>query len=642
MPRPVKNNVLKPYKDVPFDQLWHTLDSAMFKSGMYKHIATNDHCRKLLAKAEQKVSESVKGISKTDPIFLYRSRVSVARFLMKDNNNWVIRVISDPKRLSKVNIVKEEFLKYGPSALPEYYKGAENYGAVFKWDKAADTTIIMMMRGLGKTHNEVICRSIFDFIIDPSEKCLIGHSEDKKAEDNLKRLRDSLFHPNLAVMFPEFFVDDVELYRIRGTVIRKNRINMRVLDFKDMARIIDPSDYMRGESTWNLFTPRVDVTGQHYNRVKLDDFVTEANSGSESRAESITTVFNSLEDLEEYVFDKKTGETKGIPIQITDTQYYIPNMITEAIEKRLTKTFIMPMTWDPDEHKTIYSFCKEHKHRIDPMVTDDFIDKKKRNTTKNMFLAQRYMIGIEREAIIDLANDVRSFSFGYSDEWSPDGTAKMNFTYESLHENNPISISKDSSYSKKQKKHDDGKSNDVCVRCVHKDNVYFFTGEFSELGNLSLEGQKKSVILLSKDYYPDFLIADSQGTQIFVSNQIFTSLQEDEFLDQDYIEYIPYTKTKESETVGKAATIQSVLSAMFQSGAIRVHWKLSKMIKQILRENKGFDFLDAMVQIMAIPKGTIESAAYFKQLRNETKVKEKDINLQNKNKSRTIFKTTGY
>lgn len=634
------------FKEFTSAELWSRLNAGMKRSGMLQAIVLEKDLKRRLEEEVAYVHTKYPKMFDMDKnAFMYQSRVQVVRHLLKTDNNWMIRWVSDPKRLAKVNIVKEEFLKYGPEALPSYYKHALKHGAVFRWAPNARKTIIMMVRGLGKTHNDLVVRSIKDFVNDPSEKCLIGHGTDDKAVDNLKRIRDALFHPNLQIVFPEMFTDDRDMYRNRGVEITKGRINMKLLDFEDMYKVIDPSDYMRGEATWNLFTPLVDVTGQHYNRIKLDDFVTDDNSRSIERAERITAKFRSLTHLEEYKYDDDLGRLVGgvIPIQVTDTQYWVPNMITDVLDDGDVTAFIMPMTWDPDEHKTAYEYCKQHKYKIDPMVTNEFIDAKKTDSkSKEDFLSQYYMVGKERDAIVNLADDVRSFSFGYSDEWVPEGTAKINFDYDTLHSDNPISLSKDSSYSKKGKAQGDGQSNDVCIRCVHRDNIYYFTGEFSELGNLSLEGQKKSIILLSNDFYPDFVIVDSHSTQIFVSNQIFCSLQENEFKDEDYIEYVPYTKSRESDTPGKAATIQSVLSAMFQSGAVRVHWKLSKMIKQILRENKGFDFLDAMVQIMAIPQGTIDSAAYFKQLRNESMKKENGIILQKNNKSRTIFKTTGY
>ncbi|HPV21717.1 MAG TPA: hypothetical protein PK102_08805, partial [bacterium] len=368
-------------------ELWVRLETAMRNSGVTKELATNIDLRRMLEEKEDSFNKEFPAVFTRDrDHFMYATRVHIVRHLLFEDNNWVIRWVSNPKRLSPVNVVKEMFLKHGHQALPEYYKHATKFGGVFRWEEDALVTIIMMLRGLGKSHNDVVCRSIHDYIRDPSEKCLIGHSEDDKAEELIKRIRDALFHPNLMIAYPEFFVDNPEIYRARGVEIRKERINMKKLDFEDMYRIIDPTDYMRGEATWNLFTPRVDVTGQHFNRAKLDDFVTEANSATVERSNKIIEVFRSLSGLEEYVYDEK-GETKGMPIQVTDTQYAIPNMITDVLDNRKCKAFIMPMTWDPDEHKTIYHYAKEHIYQIDRMVTPKFIDRKKEEfTTEAKFL----------------------------------------------------------------------------------------------------------------------------------------------------------------------------------------------------------------------------------------------------------------
>ncbi len=649
MARPSKTSGQKRKKlfhDFSGKELWTRLESGMKRSGMLKQIMLNPELKQMLEQYETQVNADSPSLYNKDKAqFMYESRVPVVRHLLKEDNNWMIRWVSNPDRLAHVNIVKEEFLKYGPSALPAHYKHAEKFGGIFRWTENARKTIILMLRGLGKSHNDVIVRAIHNFVRNPAEKSLIGHSADDKAEDNLKRIRDALFHPNLQIAFPEFFVDDVDLYRARGVEIRKERINMRVLDFDDMYRIIDPSDYMRGEWTWNLFTPRVDVTGQHYDRITLDDFATEDNTRTKERADKIAEVFRALTFLEEYKIDEKTGNMVGgkLPFMIVNTQKFIPNFITDILDNDDdVSAFVMPMTWDPDEHKTIYSYCKEHKYRIDPMITDEFIDAKKTDCrTEEKFKYECYMIGADREMTIKLSNDQREFTFCYKDERGPNDIERINMDYDELHRNYPIIISKDPSYSSKNKSIGDGQSNDVVLRCVFRDGVYYFTGSYSETGNLSLEGQKRGIITLTQQDYPDFVTIDSHGTQIFVTEQIFGSLKDMEYKDLTYINYIPYTKMKESSTPGKAQTIQAVLSAMFQAGAVRVHWKLGNVIAQIMRDNIGFDFLDAMVQVMSISVDELRGAEFMKKLRIDS-MRRKKSNLQKNVKRRTIFKTTGY
>jgi len=641
MPRPKGDGPSKNlFKDMPHAEWWSRLDTAMKNSGMLLHIARTPELRIMLKEHEDRVNQNEPGLFTRDRNwFMYETRSFVVRHLLKNDNNWMIRWVSNPKRLSPVNIVKEEFLKYGLSALPEYYKHATKFGGVFRWDSPkALVTIIMMLRGLGKSHNEVVCRSITDFVNDPSEKCLIGHSEDEKAEDLLKRIRDALFHPNLMIAFPEFFVDNIEMYRARGVEIKKERINMKVLDFNDMFRVIDPSDYMRGESTWNLFTPRVDVTGQHFNRIKLDDFVTEKNSRTAERADDITNTFYSLSGLEEYTFDEN-GKTVGIPIQITDTQYFVPNMITDVLENRKVKAFIMPMTWDPDEHKTIYSYCKEHIYKIDPMVDNDFIDRKKEDDkTEAKFLSQRYMIGMERSSTVNVVGDPRSFLFAfYGEDDAPENVMRIQYKKEDLINNAANIISKDPSYTDSDaKKKDSECSKDTTILSSYLSGIHYIHGALQKLGGRELEEQINPILALASKGV-DAIIIDSNAYQTWIVDVIYKRLQEREFAGKN-IWYEKYTKPKPSDGVGKADRANEVLGTMFSSGYIKIHWRLGVLIKELIRETKGFDFLDTIIQLCSMNTNRLEGLAYTKQfMRSSSR-----SNLQNSGESNILFRTTGY
>jgi len=631
-------------KGLTSKELWVRLETAMRNSGMTKELATNIELRRMLEQKEDSFNKEFPAIFTRDrDHFMYATRVHIVRHLLFEDNNWVIRWVSNPKRLSPVNVVKEMFLKHGHQALPEYYKHATKFGGVFRWEEDALVTIIMMLRGLGKSHNEVVCRSIHDYIRNPHEKCLIGHSEDDKAEELIKRIRDALFHPNLMIAYPEFFVDNPEIYRARGVEIRKERINMKKLDFEDMYRIIDPTDYMRGEATWNLFTPRVDVTGQHFNRAKLDDFVTEANSATVERSNKIIEVFRSLSGLEEYVYDDK-GETRGMPIQVTDTQYAIPNMITDVLENRKCRAFIMPMTWDPDEHKTIYSYAKEHIYQIDRMVTPKFIDRKKEEfTTEAKFLSQCYMIGYPRTSIIKLASDRNSFIFAYNDEAGlSDSVYRASFNSEYAHKAKPVILIKDPSYSTDKKTLEDDTSKDCTLRVIYSKGIFYVTGAFMQLGANTLKGQKEPFVLLSRDIVPDFCIMDSQATQTFVSNSVFADLEQNEFKDYP-VQYIYYTKKKESQVPGKASIIQEVLEAMFSMGTIKVHWSLTDVVRQILREHPGFDFLDGLQMMRSsLELDYLDAIEDCKTSAYRDSLKQIASGEPEKRRSNVVFKTTGY
>lgn len=637
MARPSAEKKQKVYKLLPQKQMWAILDNAMTTSGMYQHIMQTPELMHMIQKKETSLREDKKINPDTShDEFMYLSRLPVARKLIADDNNWMIRVVSDAKRLSPVNIVKEEFLKYGPSALPAHYKYARNFGGVFEWHPESNVTIIMMLRGLGKSHNEVVCRSLTDFVNDPSEKCLIGHSEDDKAEELIKRIRDALFHPNLMVIYPEFFVDDIDYYRARGVEIKKDRINLRTLDFKNLTRVIDPSDYMRGEATWSLFTPRVDVTGQHYNRIKLDDFVTEKNSKTWERASKIIDVFDSLAGLEEYVIDEKTGETKGIPIQITDTQYAIPNMITHALENRNVTAFIMPMTWDPDEHKTIYSYCKEHKYRIDPkIVTDKFIDRKKKDFgSEERFLSQAYMIGIRRNTIIELVKSKSEFMFAFADEDVHESVNKVKFTQEFLNKRAANILSKDPSYSDKKKDMNTAVSKDTTIRAHYYDGKYYVTFGEQVPGAPTQERQLAPILRASKGIDIDAITMDSRAYQFYIVDGIYKELKRVHWKNMKAVWYDFFDKASDS----KIELAQEVLGSMFASGLIKVHHSLSELIKEIMREAPGFDYLDTLIQMCSLDTMRLRARSNHKKFLME----DDESNLQVIENSSSIFSVTNY
>lgn len=616
-------------------ELWTRLETAMRNSGVTKELATNIDLRRMLEEKEDSFNKEFPAVFTRDrDHFMYATRVHIVRHLLFEDNNWVIRWVSNPKRLSPVNVVKEMFLKHGHQALPEHYKHATKFGGVFRWEEDALVTIIMMLRGLGKSHNDVVCRSIHDYIRDPSEKCLIGHSEDDKAEELIKRIRDALFHPNLMIAYPEFFVDNPEIYRARGVEIRKERINMKKLDFEDMYRIIDPTDYMRGEATWNLFTPRVDVTGQHFNRAKLDDFVTEANSATVERSNKIIEVFRSLSGLEEYVYDEK-GETRGMPIQITDTQYAIPNMITDVLDNRKCKAFIMPMTWDPDEHKTIYHYAKEHIYQIDRMVTPKFIDRKKEEfTTEAKFLSQCYMIGYLRNALLKLVDNRESFMFAFSDESGiPETVTKIDMTRRDLVTRGCNIISKDPSYQDRGKNMQTDVSKDTTVGATYYEQMFFITSGIQTPGAPTQSRQIEPILDIDRKLRADVLVIDSASYQFYIAEGIFDYLRKNDWIERMGMWYEFYKKKNDS----KLELANEVLGSMFSSGLIKVHWTMFDMIKEIMREAPGFDYLDALIQICSLDKKRLSGIALTKQyMSRENKI------LPQQSGNSIIFRTTGY
>lgn len=642
MARPVSDKrAKKVFKEIPYGQWWRMLDKAMRDTGMYSFIMRDRNLVEMLDRVETAVLNDYPGIiQKNKDLFMYRSRVMVARHILLEDNNALVKWTSkDQRRFWNINIVKEQFLKYGPDALPSHFKHAEKHGGIFRWSPTANINVIMLLRGTGKSHTDVVVRSIHDFIRNPDYKALIGHSEESKAAELIKRISDALFHPNLMVAFPEFFVDDVDMYRARGTEIKKDSINMRVLDFNDLFRVMDPTDYMRGEKTFNLFTPNIDPTGQHVNIIKIDDWGTKKTTASAERQLDMIETFNSFSGLEEYTYDEN-GNSVPIKIQVTDTAWWGPSFIKYIIDNKDCNVFICPMSWDEDAHADPF----DHKYRIDPRVDNTFIARKK-DEMKEWFRSQCYMIERQRDENIKLSDNKFDFMFAYADEnnVSPE-IKKIPFERDQLHETGAVILSKDPAYSKKNKMDNDDKSRDATVRIVFKDNVFYVTGAKSDFGNDTVEGQVKPFVELSSMYKPDFFVMDSRATQVFVSNTVFDYIKEHVFPDDYEIQYILYTKAKDSDTQKKAMVIQSVLSVLFTSASIMVHWSLVDVVNQILRVNGGFDFLDAIVQAISINRATLDNVAYIKEMDKVAMLRKHNVknNLQKQNKNNIIFRTTGY
>ncbi len=631
----------KVFKEIPYKQWWAMLDKAMRDTKMYSYILANKDLSDKLEQVEQKVLDDYPGIiAKNKDLFMYRSRVMIAReILLADNNALVKWTSKDQRRFWNINIVKENFFKYGPDSLPTHYKHATKFGGVFKWSPTANINVVCLLRGTGKSHTDVVVRSIHDFIRNPDYKALIGHSEESKAAELIKRISDALFHPNLMVAFPEFFVDDIDMYRARGTEIKKDSVNMRVLDFKDLFRVMDPTDYMRGEKTFNLFTPNIDPTGQHVNLIKIDDWVTQKTSASAEKQLNLIETFNSFSGLEEYTYDAE-GNSIPIKIQVTDTAWWGPSLIKYIIDNKDCNAFICPMTWDENEHADPF----DHKYQIDPRVNRVFIERKK-DEMKEWFWSQCYMIERQRDESIKLSENKFDFMFAYADEHSvSDSIKKIKFEKDELHETSAIILSKDPAYSRKNKKENDGTSRDATARVLFRDGVFYVTGAKSDLGADNVEGQVQPFIELSDIHKPDFVIMDSRATQVFVSNTVFDYLRTNVFVEDYDIQYVLYTKAKDSETQKKAQVIQSVLSVLFASASIMVHWSLISVVNQILRVNPGFDFLDAIVQAISINRATLDNISYVKEMDRSSRLRRHNDknNLQKRNKNNIIYKTTGY
>ena len=570
-------------------QLWKSLEATMKMTGMQEHIASLPDKRKQLR--EMIVALTKEGLSQ--PAIYYYAYVPIIRDILKDDFYWFIRWATDVNRVEEIhkNIIR--FFETGE--LPDNYKYAEH--AIFKYSKNANVQIVMMPRGLGKTTIFVGAKAVWKFLKRPTIKILLIHSSDDKVQQNLQVIKSILMSPPLALVFPELFATNVELYRNRGARLTRTKIDIPKITF---SKITNDEDFVfRKEATFNTATPNIDTTGLHFNEVFADDVNNFSNSASEKQQQVLYNYITSLSGLEEY-----TDDNYGFPITITETMWFVPSYTTRLIEERNdVSVFIMPLTWDKDPQKD----RQQHEHRISKFVTDDFIRRKEQELGQ-WFLSQMYMVGRPREAELSLVGD-SNFIFAFSDETEVGDVIILPFTRKEAIVNGFVCVSKDPSYSMNNKTMDDEKSKDTTITTVFYEEKLLVIDEYQQLGGEE-DALYNPLLQQCIKNKADACIVDSQGTQQFVSSTFFKKLRKDY---KRTIMTIPYTKPKQTTGRTKAERAMSTLATLFTDKLILVHHSCVRTKKQVMRENQGYDILDCLIMTCSLDFAIMETRAKIKQ-----------------------------
>lgn len=618
-------------KDYSSEEIYAIISKAMTRTGMDKHILRSR--RDDLVRLEEEINSEYPGLYDTDKYkWLFWTRQPLIRDILENDTVWMSRWVSDESRVCYVSEVCENFLRFGHDALPGNYKYAEQYGAIFRFDEGADTELICYTRGTGKTHTHLSAHNTRLAAKYPKFKWLLGAGVEHKAKDNLSRIQQFMMSPELAAVFPDIFADDAEFYKARGTKMLRSRINIVKIDVKNLGIMYDGTN-IRGEWTYNLFTPEMDVVGGHWNGTTLDDFVTQDNSGSEERQKKIISIFNSLGGLEEY-FWNEDGTMFGFPKRLLGTQWWTPNLYTYILDNKSCRAFIIPCAWDPEPNKYWY----DRTIRLDDRIVSDAFIKRKLDEYKEWAPSQLDMMPRPRDGELSLGFTEDDVTFKWLDEiGAPENVSAAPLSLDLMKTKAAAFISKDMAYSidpRRQK--DEGSSKDTVIAGFYYNSIYYIAVCTQTAGVLSMSEQVRPIIAADNIVDTDVIVLDAQGLQEFAADQIITRLQK--ILDGRFISYRKHKGVKQSDGKGKAMRAATVLGSLFSAGLIKIHWRLRAVLDELARNTSGFDIIDALVQICSISSRYMQSIVDNKEFMRES---QEEVNNKD-SRNNTVFRTTDY
>lgn len=509
-----------------------------------------------------------------------------------------------------------EFIQTG--SLKDKYK---NNGGFYKYAEDAEIQLIEVPRSLGKTTIFLGCFAVWKFINFPEKKWLILHGDKKKAEQNLGVIRNLILSKNLSVIYPELFAETKEDYKAKGSVIRKDMIDISF----DFSMNNDASEFyevkeginVRKEATFTLGSPGIDRTGMHFDGVIADDLVVKGTSKTHEATENLIDYFENLFGLAEVYED--------FPVYLTGTEWYDQSLYHYLRKKNSSSVFVCPAYWDTDDGREF----------IAPSFNDTIIERIKDKMKKNFapqFLMQP--LPLENEVEFAVSDD---FIFCFADE-DVQGVEKIQYTKEQLKRNGCTVTSFDPSYQTNNKSwNDDGSKASISSGTVCEETLYLYDswqalgGELHVLYDAFLEQIQNNE--------SDCAIADAQGTQIANSKDWLRKLK----VDYGDIRYYHHTKGSIKGTTGKAQRAMLVLGEAFNSGIIKVHYSQKRIIDEIMRISRGFDFIDTIVQIRVhIHDFRLFSNIYKNKKANMLKDNVREMQARKRKKKKVYFKASGY
>ena len=338
-----------------------------------------------------------------------------------------------------------------------------------------------------------------------------------------------------------------------------------------------------------------DLTGKHSTYFFVDDWVTHENCDSIEKNEKNKNAFYRLFSLDDH--------SGFFCMEIVGTMYWDDSVYQDFLDDPEFKDdihqVVLPLDDDPYRERT-----EAERVEYFPGVVNDEewkrlnILKKKR---PRIFLSQYYMIAYGREGDVLLVQD-QSYLFAFSDDRNiPSHIEVLPQTRDQFIRSSGVVTSKDPSFSVKQKSWGDAKSKDTTITAaINEELIYVvdshqvFGGDTDLLYNIAKQQIQRNG---SKVF-----IMDAQGPQMGTFSTFVSYFRKDKIKVQS----MPFKGAQGAKGKGKAETAMFVLSELFSMGVIRVHYRQKLLIKQIERENKGYDFLDSLIQIATLKLAAIE------------------------------------
>jgi len=398
-----------------------------------------------------------------------------------------------------------------------------------------------------------------------------------------------------------------------------------VTDNKSELRFEDNSPIKRKEPHFSTGSVETDETGEHFGLFFLDDWVTETNTANHEMNKKNKVAFRRLFSLDDH---------SGIFRIFMVGTAYGDNSLYEDLRENPDVEFIEYKAYvdkivDGKMVRT-YNFLAQN-------LTEEKLEMYKRQIGNRLFNSQYLMIPYSIDGVDTLVKD-RSFLFAYKDDdFVPEGVQRIKYTKAQLMKQGAIVTSKDPSYSTQNKVWDDKKSKSCTSTSVLAiDGKTYVIGEHKALGeefNSMYESLRDEIVRFNADV----AVQDSQGTQENYARK-FKEMLKNEQIPLRYFHF--YKKAPVVGVKGKMQRAFAMLGELLVNKQMMVHWSCVNITKEIMRETRGFDFLDTLQQTLSL--NSQYWATYCYNIK-KSELKKKNINNRYKNiEKKTMFRRTGY
>ena len=442
------------------------------------------------------------------------------------------------------------------------------------------------------------------------------HGDVKKVKRNLGQIKQILLNPALSCIAPDLFALDREQIIGRGGNMTNEKINLvRVLDLESTVEDEFNNYDIRREATINVASPRVDLTGMHFDGQFDDDLVTDVTSGSPDATDKVMHFYKNCFPLAEH---------PGKYIRwMTGTRWYENCLYEKLMKEKSVNYFVMPGFWDElqDNKKTRVYVSKRYGE-------DDRLIERMKLDYGEWFASHVLMIPRPLDDIATFVKDVQ-YKFSYRTEARMD-TEKVDFGKEHLKENGCVVTIFDPSYSiiGKTWKNKDSKAS-IITGVIYR-NKFWVIDEWQALGG-SLHSLYYALEEQILKHESDYVIVDSTSSQMVAVDE-WERLLKKTYKVKGFFKY-KQTGTKTQK--GKAQRAVAVLGEVFKLGAFKVHHECKSLCNELERITGGYDFLDCLIMIKNQMNFELYSNLY------ENKKQSRRINRAS-NVHKLIFKTAGY